>query len=61
MPCFAVASLSVEQVVGVVRRPDGVILATPEQMRVEEGLQCIAGRNSRIGRSADLCVQTQLD
>src|SRR6266851_7119225 len=61
VPRFAVASLSVERVVGAVRRPDGVILATPKQMHAEEGLQCIAGRNSRIGGSANLCVQTQPD
>jgi hypothetical protein len=47
--------------VGAVRRPDGVILATPKEMHVEEGLQCIADWNSRIGGAADSCVQTQLD
>jgi len=61
MARFAVASLSVKRVVGAVRHPDGVILATPKQMHVEEGLQCIAGRNSRIGGSANSGVQTRLD
>jgi hypothetical protein len=61
MPGFAVASLSVERVVGAIRRPDGVILATPKQMHVAEDLQCIVGLNFRIGGCANLGVRTQLD
>ena len=34
-------------------RPDGVVLATPNQMHVEQGLQCIAAGVPDVDRKAD--------